>query len=68
MLQCFSLPIGLLLLFMGLTALYSAFFNRQSLVEEHPQASPVVTAAIAVVMGSLITYIGFSLITHALVG
>lgn len=68
MLQCVSGTIGLFMLLMGLTALYAAFFNRKSLVEGHPKASPEVTAAIAVVMGSLITYIGFTLATHALGG
>ncbi len=62
----FVLPCGTLLLFMGLASIYTAIFNRGALVEGQPQASPAITAAIALVMGSIITYVGYSLLNYAL--
>ena len=65
MTQCFAIPMGLLLLFMGLTSIYSALFNQQALVEGQPKASPGITAGIALVMGSVITLVGYILLAHA---
>lgn len=62
----FLLPCSTLLLFMGLTSIYTAIFNRSALTENHPQASPIVTAAIAGVMGTVITLIGYTLLSSAL--
>lgn len=50
---------------MGLISIYSALFNRQALVEGQPKASPAITAGIALVMGSVITMVGYFLLSHA---
>jgi len=66
MIQCFSGLVGIFLFFLGISLLYTAFFKRATLVEGHPKASLAITTAIALVMGSLIMYVGSMLLFSAI--